>query len=233
MSSDHYLPGCIRTSILAVSIIALGAAAACDESSDAGSRSDTNGNTGQSSSGGGPNGTGPNGDNPGGGSSGSSGGNGAPDGGDPGTPAVPYVDFAVNHVLVTGQSNSVANSGTPVLSTTQPYSNVMFNTGVMPMTQCDGVGCRAFDPPSSFVPLVEGDNFFGYGVETSGADLVGTRGDPDDAQRAGLTAGELTDLFEQRDIGGVQGAQQEYDRVDARHTVLGHQQTQGALGDIA
>lgn len=101
---------------------------------------------------------------------------GSSDGGEPlpdaGAPAVPYVDFGVNHVLVTGQSNSVANSGVPVLSTTQPFANVMFDTGVMPMRQCDGEGCRAFDAPTSFVPLVEGDRFFGYAVETSSAGLA-------------------------------------------------------------
>ncbi len=196
MRSDHFLPGCIRTSLLVVAIIALGAAAACDEGSGSGSRSDASGNLGQSSSGG-PNEPGPDGA---GGASSSSGSSGSPDGGgDPGTPAVPYVDFAVNHVLITGQSNSVANSGTPVLSTAQPFSNVMFDTGVMPMKQCDGAGCRAFDPPSSFVPLVEGDFFFGYGVETSAAGV----------------ANEITLLAKQRYQGVVQGLP-----ADRDHSVL-------------
>jgi hypothetical protein len=93
-------------------------------------------------------------------------------GNDPETPAVPYVDFSVNHVLVTGQSNSVSNSGVPVLSTTQPYANLMFDTGVMPMNQCDGNGCGAFEPPTSFVPLVEGDRFFDYPVETASAGIA-------------------------------------------------------------
>lgn len=91
---------------------------------------------------------------------------------DAGTRAAPYVDFAINHVLVTGQSNAVANSGTPVLSKAQPYANIMFDTGVMPMKGCDGAGCRTFEAPSSFVPLVEGDAFFGYGVETSAAGIA-------------------------------------------------------------
>lgn len=70
--------------------------------------------------------------------------------------------FDINHILSTGQSNSVANGGGPILSTTQPYNNVMFNTGVMTSlpSSCDGNGCRTYDTPSSFVPLIEGDRFF-------------------------------------------------------------------------
>ena len=114
---------------------------------------------------------------------------------------MPYVDFAVNHVLLTGQSNSVANSGTPVLSTTQPYSNVMFDTGVMPMKQCDGAGCRAFDPPSSFVPLVEGDNFFGYGVETPSAGI----------------ANEIAHLAKERYQGVIQGLPSDHSVLVSLH----------------
>lgn len=62
-----------------------------------------------------------------------------------------YVDRDINHVLNTGQSNATANSASPHLSTMQPFTNVMFNGGPM-------VGAS----PTSFVPLVEGDN----GVET-------------------------------------------------------------------
>jgi hypothetical protein len=108
----------------------------------------------------------------------SSGGPASPNGadggvvGDPEPAAVPYTDFDVNHVLITGQSNSVSNSGTPVLSSGQPYSNLMFDTGVMPMTGCDGAGCKTFATPTSFVPLTEGDRFFGYAVETSAAGLA-------------------------------------------------------------
>jgi len=193
---SELLPGCIRTSFLAAAILAIGSAAACDDTAESGSRTDTSGNSGQSSSGG-PNGPGPDGAGPGGSSSGRSDGGGTNDGADPGTPAVPYIDYAVNHVLVTGQSNSVANSGTPVLSAAQPHSNVMFDTGVMPMTQCDGAGCRAFDPPSSFVPLVEGDNFFGYGVETPAAGI----------------ANEITHLAKERYQGVVKG-------LPADHSVL-------------
>ncbi len=66
-------------------------------------------------------------------------------------------------------------------------------------------------------------------VDAARADLVGTGGHPDDAERPGRPADEFADLLEQRDIGGVQGAQQEHHRVDAGHPVVGHQQPQRAL----
>jgi hypothetical protein len=84
---------------------------------------------------------------------------------------VPYVPFDVNHVLSTGQSNSVANDGVPVLSKTQPYANLMFDVGIMTARSCDGDGCRIYDVPSSFVPLVEGDTYF-YPVETMSSGLA-------------------------------------------------------------
>ena len=90
------------------------------------------------------------------------------DAGPPPGPLSPsYVDYDINHVLITGQSNAVANDGTPVLSTMQPFTNKMFNTGVMTSGTCDGDGCKVYQTPSSLVPLVEGDTFFGYGVETA------------------------------------------------------------------
>jgi hypothetical protein len=57
-----------------------------------------------------------------------------------------YAD--VNHVLGTGQSLSVGSVGTPVLSTAQPYKNLMFNGGIKP-----GATGTAL---ANFVPLVEG-----------------------------------------------------------------------------
>jgi len=75
--------------------------------------------------------------------------------------SVDYVDYQINHVLVTGQSNSVATGGGAALSTTQPYGNLRFDTGVMSMTQCDGNGCKAYAPPGSFVPLIQADGFYG------------------------------------------------------------------------
>jgi hypothetical protein len=86
--------------------------------------------------------------------------------------AAGYVDYAVNHVIVTGQSNSVANGGDPYLTTSQPYSNLMFDSGVMPMSSCDGDGCYGYDAPTRLVPLVEGDAFFDYQVETSASGLA-------------------------------------------------------------
>lgn len=108
------------------------------------------------------------------------------DGGDDDAPdttpvTTPYVDFDINHVLITGQSNSVSNGANPGLSHEQPYGNLMFDTGVMSMSggfiepdnhaagrkdSCDGEGCTQFDNPSSFVPLVEGDHYYDYDVET-------------------------------------------------------------------
>lgn len=55
-------------------------------------------------------------------------------GGDPDADAAPpYVltPYDINHVLGTGQSLSVGAQGAPALSTTQPYDNMMFNTGVI------------------------------------------------------------------------------------------------------
>ncbi len=85
-----------------------------------------------------------------------------------GTLSPDYIDFDINHVLITGQSNAVANGGSPPLTAAQPFSNLMFDTGPMSMAQCDdGNGCKSYQTPTSFVPLVEGDKFFDYQVETA------------------------------------------------------------------
>ncbi|MBX3233455.1 MAG: hypothetical protein KIT84_37790 [Labilithrix sp.] len=97
-----------------------------------------------------------------------------PDGGVVPPPAEPpyvYVPYDINHVLSTGQSNSVANDGKPILSTSQPYSNLMFDVGVMTASKCGGDGCTHYDEPAAFVPLVEGDSFF-YPVETMSSGLA-------------------------------------------------------------
>src|SRR5262245_29266884 len=94
------------------------------------------------------------------------GGAGGPDS----EPPRPYVPFDVNHVLSTGQSNSVAHEGRPVISTAQPCSNLMFDVGVMTSGNCEREGCRTYQKPSAFVPLVEGDMFW-YPVETMSAGL--------------------------------------------------------------
>lgn len=56
-----------------------------------------------------------------------------------------FVFRDVNHVLLGGQSLSTGGQGVPVVSTSQPYANKMFNTGV----RAGGSGL------TSFVPLVE------------------------------------------------------------------------------
>jgi hypothetical protein len=79
--------------------------------------------------------------------------------------------YDVNHVISTGQSNAIANGG-GVLSTTQPYNNLSFNTGVMTAGTCDGNGCKTYQAPTSFIPLVEGDSFFNFATETMSAGLA-------------------------------------------------------------
>jgi hypothetical protein len=83
-----------------------------------------------------------------------------------------YVDYDINHVLMTGQSNIVANGGDPPLTATQPYTNLMFDTGVMPMGTCDGNGCKTYQTPAAFAPLIENDQYFNYQVETSANGLA-------------------------------------------------------------
>lgn len=57
----------------------------------------------------------------------------------------------LNHVLSTGQSLAVGVAGVPVTSTTQPFDNLMFVTGVM----------AGADDLTGFLPLVEGDTIPG------------------------------------------------------------------------
>lgn len=76
------------------------------------------------------------------------------------------------HVLSTGQSNSIGFAGVPVLTTQQPFDNVMFDTGVMTATACDDKGCRGYAKPTRLVPLVEGDSYFSYPAETMSSALA-------------------------------------------------------------
>jgi hypothetical protein len=78
--------------------------------------------------------------------------------------------FDVNHILSTGQSNSVGNGG-GLLTTSQPYNNISFDTGVMTSGTCDGDGCKTYQTPSSFVPLKEGDRFTNFATETMSSGL--------------------------------------------------------------
>lgn len=104
--------------------------------------------------------------------SGSAGTGAGSDGSAPLVP-VPYQHFDVNHVLSTGQSNSVANGGTPPLDLTQPYGNLMLSSGVIPASGCDSAGCTTYDTPTALVPLVEGDTFF-YPVQTMSSPMANT-----------------------------------------------------------
>jgi hypothetical protein len=99
----------------------------------------------------------------------------SPKGAPPPPPPTGFTD--INHILSTGQSNSVFNGGVPVLTTAQPYDNVSFNVGVMTATQCAGDGCKSYATPTSFIPLVEGDTFL-YPVETMSSGMANqiTRG---------------------------------------------------------
>ena len=113
----------------------------------------------------------------GGGNGGSSADGGAADAADAADSAdaeeqpVPYVAFDINHVVSTGQSNSVAHEGRPLLSTAQPFDNLMFDVGVMTSGVCEAQGCRTYQTPTGFVPLTEGDTFW-YPVETMSSGLA-------------------------------------------------------------
>ena len=70
-------------------------------------------------------------------------------------------------------------------------------------------------------------------IDAARADLVRPRRHPDDAQRSRRPTHQPTDLFEQRDVSRIEGAQQEHHRIHPRHPVGGHQQSQRALGGLA
>jgi hydroxyethylthiazole kinase-like sugar kinase family protein len=70
-------------------------------------------------------------------------------------------DTTLNHILVTGQSLSRGFSSSPVLTTTQPYNNLKFNTGTMNADYFAN-GAAVNVSPTSFVPLVENDVETGY-----------------------------------------------------------------------
>jgi hypothetical protein len=147
--------------LFSIAAVAAVAAACADESDPASGSSPTNPaapspDPGRAESGG----------EPGGGGDGDGG-----DGGAGGEAPAPYRHFDVNHVLSTGQSNAVANDAKPVLTTEQPFDNLMFDVGVMTGAGCDRDGCTRYDTPTAFVPLVEGDTFF-YPVETPSSGLA-------------------------------------------------------------
>jgi hypothetical protein len=161
-----------RASLLSGVLALVGVAAACRSGTTSSSAPASTSDATDPSShpDGGPNASSPS--SPAGATGGSDGDGDAATSGPEAPTAVPYVHFDVNHVLSTGQSNSVANGGTPVLDVTQPYANLMFSSGVIPASGCgDARGCTAYDKPTAFVPLVEGDTFF-YPVQTMSAPMA-------------------------------------------------------------
>lgn len=103
------------------------------------------------------------------------------------SPVRPLDGPTIHHVLSTGQSNSIGFAATNVLSTKQPFQNLMFDTGVISASNCDDDGCHAYDTPSSFVPLVEGDRYFTDAVETMSSGLANE-------------IGRLTETSERHDV---------------------------------
>ena len=91
---------------------------------------------------------------------------------DAGPPAPTYKHYDINHVLSTGASDSVANGASEWITATQPFGNLSFDVGVMTAGSCNGDGCTVYETPKGFVPLHEGDRFFGYGVETMSSGLA-------------------------------------------------------------
>lgn len=65
----------------------------------------------------------------------------------------------LNHILITGQSNSTGSAARPLLSTTQQYTNKMFNTGV----RAGSTGLTSFEP------LVESSDVGGQGETIASA----------------------------------------------------------------
>jgi hypothetical protein len=66
----------------------------------------------------------------------------------------------------------VGFSGKPPLSTEQRFGNVMFDRGVMTVRECSREGCKLYEKPTSFAPLVEGDTYFDAPVETMSSGMA-------------------------------------------------------------
>jgi hypothetical protein len=71
------------------------------------------------------------------------------------------IDTTLNHILVTGQSLSRGFTSSPILTTTQPYNNLKFNTGTMNADYFAN-GAAVNVSPTSFVPLTENTVETGY-----------------------------------------------------------------------
>ena len=99
---------------------------------------------------------------------------GADTGPGPGELSPDYVDYDINAIISTGQSNSIGQGGTTILTPTPgPYNNVMFDTGVLSVSTCseNTGGCKMLETPTSMVPIHEGDTYF-YPVETPATALA-------------------------------------------------------------
>lgn len=153
----------LRLRLFEACLLGVAVFAACDSSSPDGAGDAPSPPAGTPAPGGGP--PGASAAPPSGGTDDDSGGGEAPEA------PTPYVAFDVNHVISTGQSNSVAHEARPPITSTQPFTNLMFNVGVMTSGVCDREGCRTYEKPTAFAPLVEGDSFW-YPVETMSSGLA-------------------------------------------------------------
>lgn len=86
----------------------------------------------------------------------------------------------LHHVLVTGQSNAIGFAARPPLTTTPSAKNLMFDTGVITVTDCDDDGCTTREEATKLVPLVEGDTYaplVGDPTETIASSFADAAGD--------------------------------------------------------
>ena len=88
-----------------------------------------------------------------------------------GTDALPP-GVALEHIVSTGQSNAVGFGAKPPLSSQQSFGNLMFDRGVMTVRDCDADGCKSYEKPAGFAPLVEGDTYYADAVETMSAGMA-------------------------------------------------------------
>ena len=97
----------------------------------------------------------------------------------PPPPPPPFTHYDINHVIVTGASDSVANGGVNFLTSTQPFGNLSFKGGVFTgrgtpgnvnANNCNGTGCTGSRDTTSFIPLTEGWSF----LTTSKLETIGS-----------------------------------------------------------
>jgi hypothetical protein len=78
----------------------------------------------------------------------------------------------IDHILSTGQSNSIGFAAQPPLSLEPSPGNLMFDHGVMTAADCDENGCKRYEKPSGFSDLVEGDTYYADRVETMSSGMA-------------------------------------------------------------